>query len=242
MNKKQLASAVFLSGKIVEKNAYVFSSRLDSLPDGEYHHARISGYREGDFVFQDRNMQVVSVCIRRETREEPLRSTCLLPRFHSVVGFYQKGGDQYDEILPPPPNEVGGIMKQLRLIDGRLYAVGSGSCIFERTSKNQWRALVKGFDTRDTAYYEQQGRSFSEALALSGKNETNINSICGRNGKIFCAGYRGRIFYLRNDEWLPVESGTNATLYDVQLDHAGVVYVSGKMEPCSKVTRMDLSR
>ena len=90
--KKKPPSSVYLSGKIVERNTYIFSARLDALPDGEYHHARIVACRNGDFIYQDRDMQVASICIRRETSEEPLRSTCLLPRFNSVVGFYQKGG------------------------------------------------------------------------------------------------------------------------------------------------------
>ncbi len=223
---KKLPSAVFLSGKIVEKGAYVFSSRLDALPDGEYHHARISGYRGGEFVFQDRDMQVESICIRRETAEEPLRSTCLLPRFNSVVGFYQKGGDQYDEILPPPPSPGGGVMGQLRLIDGVLYAAGTRGCIYKRVAKNNWVALNRGMNVKGASQYQAEGASWSEALTLAGA-QPSTNTINGKAGRIFCAGDDGEIFFLRRDEWVRVESGTNAVLTDIQMDSRGDAYVCG---------------
>jgi hypothetical protein len=225
--KKKLASSVFLSGKIVERGIYFLSSRLDILPEGEYTHCRISAYKDGEFFYQDRSMQVESVCIRRETPEEPLRASCVLPRFNSIVGFHQRGGDMYDEDLPNLPDGGGGVMNQLRLIDGKLYAVGSGGCIFRRIRKGQWEILNKGLDTRDFQHYKQQGFSFSEALAMAGRNETETNCINGANSRIFSAGDRGEIFFLKRDEWTRVQSNTNAILCDIQLDYAGLVYVCG---------------
>ena len=225
---KKLASAVFLSGKIVEKGIYFLSTRLDALPDGEYHHARISAYKEGEFFYQDRDMQVESVCIRRETKEEPIRASCVLPRFNSVVGFHQRGGDMYDEMLPPAPNLSGGVMKKLRLIDGEMYAAGSGGCIYKRVSKNSWEIINKGLNTKTINDYKSEGFSFSEAVSLSGKNQTETNSINGRNGKIFIVGDRGEVFFLNKKEWIRVHSHTNAILYDVEINDTGVVYICGK--------------
>ena len=220
----KLPSAVFLSGKIIEKDVFLFSSRLDSLPDGEYHHARISGYKNGEFVFQDRNMQVVSVCVRRESMEEPLRASCLLPRFRSSVGFFQKGGEQYDEVLPESLGDGAGIMSQLRLIDGRLYAAGYGGCIFKRISKNNWETLSAGLNIGAADSYTD---SRTDAANNSNK-KTRINAINGKRGKVFCAGHRGEVFFLNGNEWVRVESNTNAILYDIQIDESGDVYISGK--------------
>ncbi|XDF35074.1 hypothetical protein RBH89_23150 [Paracidovorax avenae] len=225
--KKKLPSLKFLSGKIVEKDTYVFSSRLDEIPDGEYFHARITGYRAGNFVFQDRNMEVTSVCIRRETAEEPLRATCLLPRFNSVVGFLQKGGDQYDETLPPPPTEGGGVMSQLRLIDGKLYAAGTVGCIFRRNGKNNWELLDKGLNSKHAADYREEGASWSEALKKT-DIQTRTNAINGRAGKVLSAGQKGEVFFLKEDRWERVNSGTNATLRDIVVSKAGVFYICGR--------------
>lgn len=227
--KKKKASAVYLSGKIIERGIYVFSSRLDALPDGEYFHAEISAYNKGSFTFQERDEQVESICIRRESREEPFRALCVVPRFNSIVGFYQKDGQEYSESLPEPRNKSGGVMKQLRLIDGGLYAVGSGGCVYKRLSKNNWILFDEGFDTRDTSYYRKQGYSFSQALDLSSENETNINSINGLGERLFCAGDRGEVFFRKNATWIKVDSGTNSILTDVQLDGGRdqSVYVCG---------------
>ncbi|WP_208909772.1 hypothetical protein [Paracidovorax avenae] len=221
----KLPSAVFLSGKIVEKNVFIFSSRLDSLPDGEYHHARISGYKDGEFIFQDRDMQVVSVCVRRASAEEPLRASCLLPRFKSVVGFFQKGGDQYDEVLPESPGDGAGVMSQLRLIDGQLYAAGYGGCVFKRLSKSNWRVLSEGLNIEGSR--ENAGLSPAGSTGKSFK-KTRINAINGGGGKIFCAGHQGEVFFLNDDKWVRVNSDTNAILYDIEIDGAGSVYISGK--------------
>ncbi|XDF35073.1 hypothetical protein RBH89_23145 [Paracidovorax avenae] len=223
---RKLPTAKFLSGKIVEKGAYVFSSRLDVLPEGAYDHARISGYRGGEFVFQDRDMQIESICIRRETVEEPLRSTCLLPRFNSVVGFYQKGGDQYDEVLPPSPSPGGGVMGQLRLIDGILYAAGTRGCISKRVAKNNWVALNRGMNVKGASQHQAEGASWSEALTLAGA-QPSTNTINGKAGRVFCAGDEGEVFFLRRDEWVRVESNTNAVLTDIQIDPQGDAYVCG---------------
>lgn len=197
------------------------------MPDGEYSHARITGYRAGSFIFQDRGMEVTSVCIRRETVEEPLRATCLLPRFNSVVGFFQKGGDQYDETLPPPPTEGGGVMSQLRLIDGKLYAAGTVGCIFRRNGKNSWELLDKGLNSQHAADHREEGASWSEALRKT-NGQTRTNAINGRAGKIFSAGQRGEVFFLKKDRWTRVESHTNATLRDIAVNDAGTFYICGR--------------
>lgn len=227
MTKKKLPSSKFLSGKIVEKDTYVFSSRLDEMPDGEYYHARITGCRAGNFIFQDRDMEVTSICIRRETIDEPLRATCLLPRFNSVVGFFQKGGDQYDETLPPPPTEGGGVMSQLRLIDGKLYAAGTVGCIFRRNGKNNWELLDQGLNSKHAADHREEGAPWSEALKKT-ENQTRTNAINGRAGKIFSAGQKGEVFFLKGSRWERVDSHTNATLRDIVVNDQGVFYICGR--------------
>lgn len=223
---RKMPSAKFLSGKIVEKGIYVFSSRLDVLPEGMYHHARISGYRGGEFIFQDRDMQIESICIRRETMGEPLRSTCLLPRFNSIVGFYQKGGDQYDEILPPPPSPGGGVMGQLRVIDGIFYAAGTRGCIYKRVGKNNWVALNGGMNVKGASQHKAEGASWPEALRLAGA-QSSTNTINGKGGKIFCAGDGGEVFFLDREEWVRVKSNTTAVLTDIQIASGGDTYVCG---------------
>ncbi|WP_157836577.1 hypothetical protein [Paracidovorax oryzae] len=226
--KRQRASAVYLSGKIVERGIYFFSSRLDALPDGEYSHAEISAYNKGQFFYQERDMQVQSVCIRRETPEEPVRASCALPRFNSVVGFYPKGGGgEYDEMLPSSPNAGGGVMGQLRFIDGKLYAAGSVGCIFKRVGRGNWVAINKGLNTKGAVEYEKEGFSWREALE---KAEAQVITTCinGRNGKIFSAGHNGEVFFLKAEKWVRVDSRTNATLRDIAVNDSGVFYICGK--------------
>lgn len=223
---KKLASSKFLSGKIVEKNIYFFSSRLDVLLDGEYGHAVISAYKEGEFFYQERAMQVESVCIRRETPNESLRASCVLPRFNSVIGFYPKGGGKYDEPLPNSPTLGGGVMLQLRQIDGCLYAVGNYGCIFRRDLKGNWRLLSQGLDIKGIAEYRAEGRSVSESILLANRN-SSTKAINGQRGKIFCAGDRGEVYWLDAEVWVRINSSTGANLCDIAISSQGEVYICG---------------
>lgn len=223
--KKKLASSVYTSGKIVEKGAYFFSARLDIMADGDYDHAVISACKDGKFFFQERDMQVESVCIRRETRSEPIRDSCVLPRFNTVVGFYQKGGKVHDEGLPS--SHLSGVMGQLRFIDGVLYAAGSGGCIFKRISENNWLTINAGLKIKSAADYKKEGHAWSEALDLA-ENQVDTTTINGRNGKIISAGHRGEVFFLKGERWESVESQTNSTLRDIAVSDAGVFYICGR--------------
>lgn len=223
---KKLASSKFLSGKIVEKDIYFFSSRLDVLLDGEYGHAVISAYKEGEFFYQERAMQVESVCIRRETPDEPLRASCVLPIFNSIIGFYPKGGGAHDEKLPSPASVGGGVMGKLRQIDGLLYAAGSYGCVFQRNKKGGWQVLDQGLNTKGVAEYRAEGYSVSESIVLDDK-ASSTKTINGRNGRVFCAGNRGEIYWLKEKVWSKVDSDTNANLSDIVLDDKGVAYICG---------------
>ncbi|MBF5005301.1 PQQ-like beta-propeller repeat protein [Diaphorobacter caeni] len=222
-----MSSSKYLSGKIVERGIYFFSSRLDSLSSGYYDAAIISACKEGKFFYQPRDLQVESVCIRRETMEEPIRASCVLPRFNSVVGFYPKGGGANDEALPKPPNSGGGVMGQLRQIDGLLYAAGSVGCIYQRISANNWRLLSNGLNTKGIEEYRSEGYSALEAIDLI-EGQAVTTCINGGHGKIFIAGHDGKVFFLKGDTWIEVNSNTNAILNDIQIDQSGTVYVSGR--------------
>lgn len=115
-------------------------------------------------------------------------------------------------------------MSQLRLIDGQLYAAGYGGCIFKRISKGNWKVLSKGLNIGAVG---SDTDSKTDAVNSSSK-KTRINAINGKRGKVFCVGHRGEVFFLSGDEWIRVESNTNAILYDIQIDESGAVYVSGK--------------
>lgn len=220
-----LASSVYLSGRIVEKGAYFFSSRLDALADGDYDHAVISACKDGKFFFQERDMQVESVCIRRENRDEPIRDSCVLPRFNTVVGFYKKGGAVHDEGLPSP--NLSGVMGQLRFIDGMLYAAGSGGCIYRRASKGNWQVINAGLNIKGAADYKKEGHAWSAALDLA-ENQVDTTTINGRNGKIISAGHRGEVFFLQDERWVPVASQTNSILQDIAVNDAGTFYICGR--------------
>ncbi|WP_208909762.1 hypothetical protein [Paracidovorax avenae] len=173
-------------------------------------------------------MQVQSVCIRRETPEEPVRASCTLPRFNSVVGFYPKGGAaEYDEVLPLPANKGGGVMGQLRFIDGKLYAAGSGGCIYRRMSKGCWVEVNAGLNIKGATEYEKEGHTWSRALDLA-ENQVHTTTINGKSGKIISAGHRGEVFFLKGERWERVASQTNATLRDIAVNDAGTFYICGR--------------
>ncbi|MFZ6675226.1 hypothetical protein [Undibacterium sp. Xuan67W] len=78
MANQELASCVFLSACIIEKDYFYFSTRLDALPSDEYFHARLSTYDQGAWNKHDREQQVVSVCVMRQTETENTRAYCAL--------------------------------------------------------------------------------------------------------------------------------------------------------------------
>ena len=81
------------------------------------------------------------------------------------LDFIPRGGVN-DETLPNPPNSGGGVMGQLRQIDGLLYAAGSVGCIYQRISANNWRLLSSGLNTKGIEEYRSEGYSALEAIDL----------------------------------------------------------------------------
>ncbi len=203
-------SAKFLSGCIVERDTFFLSSRLDALPDGEYFHARISACRFGEFFFQDRKMEVSSVCMRRENKLEPIRASCVLARDCSVVGLYEKGAEgPKEETLP---STSPGVMHQIASIDNVLYAVGSGGNVFKRTISG-WVQFNEGLNTKSVMDYESEGLSRTDALSMHIANQTHLNSICGIGGNLYTAGKDGKIFFRSQNFWNRISSDTNAWIF-----------------------------
>ena len=227
MANPKLASVVFLDGCVVEKDTFFFSSRLDALREGDYHHGRLSAYRYGEWFYQDRSHQVVSVCVKRETASEPVRASCGLERMSGKVGLYWKGEPgPRDELLPGPEGSFGP-MSQLVQIEGVLYACGVDASVFKRQSDG-WIKFSEGLNTKTLVDYQTEGHSFSDALSLHMANQDHILSMGGAGKTLFICGAKGLLCYRTNDVWQRMDSQTNADLSRIKCINEDTVYIAGE--------------
>lgn len=224
---KNLTPAKFISGCIVEKDTFFLSSRLDALPDGEYFHARISAYKSGEFYFQDRNMEITSVCMRRETKAEPIRASCVLTRDGSTVGFYEKGAAGAKEEPLPRSSTAPGVMHQIASIENTLYAVGSGGNVFKRTNSG-WINFSEGLNTKNVIDYENEGLSQPDAISMYITHQAHLNTICGVGRNLYAAGKDGKIFHRNGATWNLVSSDTNSWIFRIIAVDENNIYAVGR--------------
>jgi hypothetical protein len=227
MINPKIAFVVFLDGCVVEKDTFFFSSRLDVMRDGDYHHGRLSAFRYGEWFYQDREQQVVSVCVKRETASEPGRASCGLERMSGKVGLYWKGEQSSrDERLSGSEDHCGP-MSQLAQIDGVLYACGVGGNVFKRQS-NGWVKFNEGLNTKTIIEYQNEGHSLSDAMSMQINKQSHIESIGGIDGHLYAVGLFGLLYHRKESIWQAMESPTNASLFRVKCLDKETVYIAGE--------------
>jgi hypothetical protein len=110
------------------------------------------------------------------------------------------------------PSQHGEI-RDLRLIDNKIYVTGMGRQVYRREGKNKWTR-------RDSGILQ----------AIDTEEVTGLNSIDGLNeDDIYAVGYKGEICHFRKRKWQLIESPTNVILNYVCVVNKELVFVCGQL-------------
>nr|WP_319490554.1 hypothetical protein [uncultured Desulfobacter sp.] len=107
--------------------------------------------------------------------------------------------------------KVHGDIRELRVINENLYAVGMGRQIYRREGKNHWTHQDYGIldDPTNT------------------KSVFGLNSMDAIGDTMCAAGFGGEIWWRKNDIWVQMDSPTNVILNKVKAVK-NIVYICGK--------------
>lgn len=114
------------------------------------------------------------------------------------------------ELIAPAENgpAVQGPIREIRVIDNNLYAVGMGRQVYRRIVEGNWEHIDAG------------------VIDTSGRASAGLTSIAGDNhGLLVAVGYDGEIWE-HNDTWTQIVTPTNLLLTRTILHH-GKFYAAG---------------
>ena len=224
------ASSAFIDGCVVEKDFFLFSSRLDVQPHDEYDHGLVVWYFKGKWMYQTRNWQVSSVCVMRPITAEPRRGYVALEQGTGIVGVYWPGTTaSQDEALPGGESGHGiASLMDVKQIGSNLYVCGYGGKLMRRTG-GKWETFNKGLKALGFGDYLEQGMALSDALNARELTQRDMHAIDGFSEQaIFCVGRVGLIFRFDGNTWVQVDSPTNVDLNCLHCAGDGFVYAAGK--------------
>jgi len=146
---------------------------------------------------------------------------------HGEVKLFGSGKQSDEQITTPDGSpETRGLLRKLRTIENRTYAVGMGRQVYRRENEDDWRCLdqkirpaigeVKGFESID-------GFSSSDIYAVGWDGEiwhfdgqdweqksspTHVvltNVLCAGDGNVYIAARQGLLIRGRGDSWESIE-------------------------------------
>jgi len=131
---------------------------------------------------------------------------------YGTVGFGY-GDYKEEEIDSSEDGPVSrGQFRELRIIDGHVYATGMGRQVYRRNTDGKWERVDEGV-------VAQKG-----VIAVSG-----FNSIDGVNeNDVWAAGFLGEIWHYNGKEWKQHESGTKLNFYKVVAVQPNLVFCVGQ--------------
>ncbi len=101
-----------------------------------------------------------------------------------------------------------------RIIDGKIYAVGMARHVYVREGKGDWTAIDAGvFVPRDEI---EDAIGF---LAVDGRSSSDIYAV----------GYAGEIWHYDGRQWAMQDSPTNLALTDLCITEEGLVHIVGQL-------------
>lgn len=105
-----------------------------------------------------------------------------------------------------------GPLRNIKNINGSIFAVGMGRQIYQRRSTNDWIRFDKGIP---------------ESVDLF--QVTGLNSIGGVDADdLYAVGWEGEIWHYEDNIWKKVDSPTNVALFDVLAVSQTEIYMCGQ--------------
>src|SRR6185437_3830698 len=210
---------VFVAGKIIAKNRYVFAAHDEELLAKEKYRTHLLLYEDGIWSeLASFNWQSVGLTI---AVKEPLQ-ILVLGRDGQVGIFEGKPSQSKLETKRPI-----GPMRGITTIGSTAYAYGMKRDVFRRVTSTTWQP----FDSGMKAALPTKGKIDVSAIIRDGiKNMGGINSISQvPGGAVPAFGMRGEIWKLLKTTWKRVDSPTNVMLQDSTPRNDGTVWVCGQL-------------
>lgn len=209
MTNSAVESVYFKDGCVIEKDYIYFASKLKSLDPEEYDYSRMFYLDGDDWIYHDLNWDVVSVCVKRKSADEP-RQYCALS-MQGDVELQYPGGAKIEKIQDAGTFEGYGALKQIKEIGNHLYACGDQGQVYQRQGPDRWIHIDQGI--------------FDPEISASA---IDLNSIDGSSeNDLYVVGFNGRIFYRTNSNWVELDSPTNAHLERIKYVSKEEVYICG---------------
>lgn len=127
--------------------------------------------------------------------------------------FFWAAGKTDEEYIRTPtgtPEEIG-MMRSIRTISGKGYAVGMQRQVYRREGTNQW------IDLSQSIRPKKESGIICSFEGIDGYDENEVYA-CGRDGEIWWF----------DNEWHQVDSPTNINLTNVKCAPDGYVYICGR--------------
>ena len=132
--------------------------------------------------------------------------------------FFWGAGDAHEEFIITPtgsPEQIG-MMRSVRAVGGKVYAVGMQRQVYRRDDANQWVDL-------------------SQAIRppLGSGLITSFEAVDGFDaGEIYVCGRDGEVWWYDGSAWRQVASPTNAILTNIVCAADGNCYICSKAQVC----------
>lgn len=137
-------------------------------------------------------------------------------------GVYSRGGGHDDIESSIPKNKDGprrGAIRRVRMIDGLLYAVGTGHTVCRRKGINDWESFCFNLPLGSRADHEDEERSENMAFVdIDGFSDEDMYVVAGQ----------GIVWNLQGKTWKQIAFPSNMYLESVCCAGDGYVYIGAQ--------------
>lgn len=210
-----VSGVYYLDASCAASDFVYLATQLESLDPAEAWHTRMSILDLSDpdtpWAYHDYEDNIVSVhAYRGDIEDLPDGSRFVALGRHGTVRFNQRNEPTFVEQISEAgmvEGRFGGLMSNLRQIDGQLWACGQHGQVYRRFGRDDWRRADAGIrvDVNPAAYagnVEQMLEKISTAPML--------NCIDGTSGNdVYVVGMQGFMAHFDGTQWtemaLPVD-------------------------------------
>jgi hypothetical protein len=169
---------------------------------------------------------------------------------------FLSGGGQYDrEVIPEDKSgPLRGIIIRARMIQGIVYAVGSGRSVYRKRGSNDWESLCLNLPlptqaeednldkSEDMTFGDIDGFSHNDLYAIAGRgviwhfdgkawqrikfpSDILLEAICcAGDGYVYIGAQAGALFRGRSDQWEMIHSGGMSSPFKDIVWHANQLW------------------
>jgi hypothetical protein len=132
------------------------------------------------------------------------------------------GGGKIENESAIPVHKEGprrGAIQRIRMIQGMLYAVGTGNTVCRRRGRNDWESLCFNLPKEKAGDFENVERSEAMAIEdIDGFSDTDLYIIAGK----------GQVWNFNGEKWSLIPFPSNMYLHSICCAGDGYVYIGAQ--------------